>query len=54
MATYILFENALEMLKSAYLASALGLIAISGLGLVAIALVEKDTPASKTHQHHHI
>jgi len=54
MATYILFETALEMLKNAYLASTLGLIAVSGIGLVAIALVEKDTPASKTQQHHHV
>lgn len=54
MASYILFEHALEMLKNAYLASTLGLIAISGIGLAAIALVEKDAPASKTHQQHHI
>jgi len=54
MTTYILFETALEMVKNAYLASALILIAISGIGLVAIALIERDVPNSDTHQQHHI
>ncbi|WNN87315.1 hypothetical protein [Gloeocapsopsis dulcis] len=52
MATYILFETALEMLKDAYLASTLGLIAFSGIGLAAIALIESDIPPSETRQHH--
>ncbi|MES1021438.1 hypothetical protein ABN584_00875 [Gloeocapsa sp. BRSZ] len=54
MTTYILFETALEMLKNAYLASALMLIAVSGIGLAAIALMERDVPTSDTHQQHHV
>ncbi|WP_178378087.1 hypothetical protein [Chroogloeocystis siderophila] len=54
MTTYILFETALEILKNAYLASALVLIAASGIGLAVIALIERDVPTSDTHQQHHI
>lgn len=52
MTTYILFEHALKMLENAYLASTLVLIAVSGLGLLAIALIESDIPPSETRQHH--
>ncbi|MBE9057996.1 hypothetical protein [Sphaerospermopsis sp. LEGE 08334] len=41
MTTYIFFDEALRMLTSAYLISALLLIAASGIGLAVIETIEK-------------
>lgn len=42
MTNYILFENALQMLENAYLLSVIGLLAVSGIGIAAISLTEKE------------
>ncbi len=43
MDNYILFENALQMLVNAFLASAVFMIAASGIGLAVIETLEKSS-----------
>lgn len=43
MDNYILFENALQMLVNAFLASAMFMIAASGIGLAVIETLEKSS-----------
>ena len=43
MHNYILFENALQMLVNAFLASAMFMIAASGIGLAVIETLEKSS-----------